>query len=768
MKNAADILYVASHGFAARMVLHSDLVPKLMERGVRIAILSPSGSEQHFIDLCARRGATAIAAPDVGGKLLGEYGQGRRYLFEDFERNAALRSKHQWEMLGPSKPALRARAAFGKAVNSVMLNAPPIPKALATLEQTLLRSRALRSLLEQVQPRLLLATYPVAWLDALAILEAQRLGIPTVGQLLSWDNISCKGRFAAVPDRFISWGPIMTAELREYYGVTDTIETGVAHFDLHTRPVDVAVRREALQRIGLDPDRPYLFVGMSASFFAPHEIDIVTWLAERVRRGVFGREMQLVIRPHPQSLRGPMADPRIIEGLRAVEGPAVGVDLPGVLTDRLDMADDDMPRLAALLHGASVTLNSGSTLSIDALIHRRPVVLTMFDADRSLPWWKSARRLAEFPHLAKLIEHGGVRVASSFGELESLIAGYLREPDLDLAARIGTQEAECGPSDGLACERIASSLASLLDRAKPSEKLPLWRKARRRLGRVQSLRRVYDDAELLLRYRRLSPDKVTLEGGHSIFVDPKEQRGRAILLNGGTGQPGLKRIWRDAIRVLRPTLVIDVGANYGEFIFSTSYEPGVRVLGIEANPLLMAHLERSRDAHEHAANIQLVCGLAAAEPGQPVPFFIDMAWSGRSSALQQTRHENVVMRMVDTVSIDGLLTDRLGSRQRLVFKIDVEGYEPHVIAGMPRTLAASERAVGMLEFNTDFIEKLGLEPEVFLRSLRERFPAIVAFDHDEKSIDLSQRTLSDAFGPGPTAVDLVVATDAAALRELGL
>jgi len=471
MKGAGpDILYVLSNGFAARMVLQSDLLQRLHERGLRVAALSPNGNKDFFRKLCHRGHAEAIECPNPHNRLLSHYAQARRYLFEDFEKNAALRSKHQWEWhAAGGSQLLRVRPLLGKALNTALLRAPRARSFLHGAERRLLRNEPIRRLLEELQPRMLVTTYPVAWLEALGVLEAQRLGIPTVGHLLSWDNITCKGRFVGVPERFISWGPIMTQELREFYdvGASAVVEAGVAHFDLHARPIDRTSIAVQLRDLDLDPALPYLFFAMSAAYFAPREIDVVRWLASQVQGGAFGRQMQLVIRPHPQTIRGPMADATIVERLSKIAGARIAVDVPEVVSDAVDIGDRDMERFSALLQGAAVTLNSGSTVSIDALLRDRPVVLTLFDAGDALPWWESARRIEEFPHIVKLLSHGGVAVARSFEDLARHVHRYLADPRSDLEARRRTARAECGPRDGRACERIAEGLAHFLSAAEP-------------------------------------------------------------------------------------------------------------------------------------------------------------------------------------------------------------------------------------------------------------------------------------------------------------
>lgn len=289
--------------------------------------------------------------------------------------------------------------------------------------------------------------------------------------------------------------------------------------------------------------------------------------------------------------------------------------------------------------------------------------------------------------------------------------------------------------------------------------------ARKRLGKVPLLRVMRDHADLLIKYGSLLPERVALESSsHVIFVDPRETRGRAILRNRGTGQPVLKRVWRDAIEQLEPTIVLDVGANYGEFIFAVDYPQDAIVIGIEADPRLSRYLQRSREVHPHRDKIELSCALAAAEPGEPIPFYVDADWSGRSSALRQERHRNTIVEMVATTSIDALVGDRAGPEDRLVFKIDVEGFEPQVLDGMEKTLATVGASAGVLEFNTDFLRKQGLDPEEYLAHLKERF-WISMLKGNDPPMDLADRSLRDVTDDELVA-DIIVATDAEALSAI--
>jgi len=174
--------------------------------------------------------------------------------------------------------------------------------------------------------------------------------------------------------------------------------------------------------------------------------------------------MNLVVRPHPQNLQGGLADTSWISRLDALKSPRVAIDYPAVIDGSLPymMQERDLHALGNLLSGAAVTLNSGSTLSIDAMIHDRPVVITAFDADDEFPWWQSASRCIEFTHNAKLVALKGLRVARSFDELWAHVKAYIQNPMLDHEGRVDSQRMECGLTDGMAVARTADALQGWL------------------------------------------------------------------------------------------------------------------------------------------------------------------------------------------------------------------------------------------------------------------------------------------------------------------
>ena len=455
-----DVAFVACHGFSVRLILHSGLVEGLQRRGMSVAMLVPELGSAESARLSDRYGIDVLELPALTRLASRHVEFLRRYLFEEVDGNYALLARHERIMAGPMS-SIKVEVSVYYLANKLTHVFPALRNGLERAQRRLYRNGRVAAILESLSPRLVVSTYPAKPLEGVVLAESARLGIQTVTQLLSWDNITSKGRFTVLGDRFVTWGPIMTDEIKEFYGVDDSdiAEVGVPHFDAHMKAATPERIAAELQRLELPTDRPYVFFGMSSPFTAPTEIDIVEALAEKINADEFGPDMHLLVRPHPQNLYGNMADESWVARLDAIKGPRVAIDYPSIIKGSLPwmMQEEDLLSLGNLLSGAVVTVNSGSTLSIDAMIHDRPVVVTAFDLGAELPWWQSASRGIKFTHNSKLVALKGLRVAGSFDELLTHLKAYIENPQLDKEGRKASRRMECGPCDGRSVERIADA-----------------------------------------------------------------------------------------------------------------------------------------------------------------------------------------------------------------------------------------------------------------------------------------------------------------------
>lgn len=450
------------------MLMQTGLIERLANLNYSIAIISPDKNDENLKDLAVHENVQLIQWESKATIWDDDYLHKRMYFLEDIRSNTALLEKfHNGLFYSKSKhPWKRIRPLYYYLIYRLIPYFPSIRRRFIGNEQKHLKSIEADKIINDLNPRLVISTYPVSIIEAKILHAAKKKNVHTLLHLLSWDNISCKGKFPVLGDSFIAWGDIMKEELQETYQIpTDKISIcGVPHFDQHIQVRGKELYKGLLTELNLNSEKPYLFFAMSSPRFAPKEIDIVTWLAEQVETNEFGSEIQLIIRPHPQNVTTFMAKESWLDRLEDLKSSRVAIDYPKLSESKIrwSMKKDDMKNLSILISGCSVCFNSGSTVSIDALMHDKPVLITAFDGKASLPYWNSARRLIDYAHLKKYISEGGAKTASSFDELTKSTKKYLISPQHNLEDRRAALYRECYLDDGESTQRVVNAIKKLV------------------------------------------------------------------------------------------------------------------------------------------------------------------------------------------------------------------------------------------------------------------------------------------------------------------
>ncbi len=464
-----DIAYIVSHGFAARMVMQTNLLGLLVKEGKKVALIAPDKEDDNLKKYCQENGVVLYEFSPQSSFWTAQYHDARKYFLEDIRANPALWEKHIYATRynKARNPWKHIRPRLLYLIHQLRKWYPGLKNWYKKREEQQLESELANKLITEIQPELIVSTYPVNFSEAMLLKAAKKQQTKTIIHLLSWDNISCKGHFPQLADEYIAWGPIMKSELQEYYNIAeDKIHVcGVPHFDIHIESKQNPKPQRHLEKLGLNPAKPYLFFGMSSPRFAPKEIDIVEWLAIEIEKNTFGKEMQLVVRPHPQNVQGGMSDQSWLPRLKAIHNNRTAVDFPNLVKSKMpwSMQEDDMKRLSHLLAGCSVSLNSGSTLSIDALMCGVPVILTSFDGGEKRNYWKSARRLIDYTHLRKLVKLGGVSMCNNYKGMEALINNYLNDSRYIITDRNQTVDQQIGRKEHSSTNAVVRDLLMLLE-----------------------------------------------------------------------------------------------------------------------------------------------------------------------------------------------------------------------------------------------------------------------------------------------------------------
>jgi len=201
----------------------------------------------------------------------------------------------------------------------------------------------------------------------------------------------------------------------------------------------------------------------------------------------------------------------------------------------------------------------------------------------------------------------------------------------------------------------------------------------------------------------LSPDL----GGLAFHCDPRDSLAREVCYT-GLYEPQETQL---ASRIVtRGDVVVDVGANWGYFTLAASHWTGVsgRVLAFEPEARLFELLQRNvaLNGLRHVEAHQV----AVAEQRGSVPFTAFIDTSDNWGLSRMACPDAAADFLADSVALDDVIDASAIERVQLT-KIDVEGSEAAVLAGMRRGLHARRYRYILIECHPALLAQRGHREE---------------------------------------------------------
>ncbi|MGC1466548.1 MAG: FkbM family methyltransferase [Pseudolabrys sp.] len=222
----------------------------------------------------------------------------------------------------------------------------------------------------------------------------------------------------------------------------------------------------------------------------------------------------------------------------------------------------------------------------------------------------------------------------------------------------------------------------------------------------------------------------------SFYVHHRDLIGRHIAKY-GTHEPVPTRWIDNYLRTANPGLFVDVGANLGWHAIHAAQLPAVEtVVAFEPDPFNVWLLDRNL-AENGVTNAIVNATAVGAASGVARLHRYKSSNYGRHSLLTDYGFGS---RNVPIVDLDSALERLgLGGRPVAVIKIDVEGYEPAVIAGASKTLERTGAVI--LEYSPDLGRAGGLQAEAMLEVFKARGFSPYALDDNGNTVALKPGAL---------------------------
>jgi hypothetical protein len=211
-------------------------------------------------------------------------------------------------------------------------------------------------------------------------------------------------------------------------------------------------------------------IGYASSFvsFSPNYQNIEA-LAELVASDELAEPSQLLIRLHPNHFWDePLyaAEREKISAL-AARMPHVQVVEPVALGGDLGRySGEDMPEKTSMMAYSDVFTTVYSTMCVECAIHDRPITAVCIDAKGG--WNKPGKfslplsKIGDWPTHQRFRLASAGRVATDKAQLKTILNDYLRDPELDSAARRKFIADEVTFTDGDSGKRVGQHLADLM------------------------------------------------------------------------------------------------------------------------------------------------------------------------------------------------------------------------------------------------------------------------------------------------------------------
>lgn len=161
---------------------------------------------------------------------------------------------------------------------------------------------------------------------------------------------------------------------------------------------------------------------------------------------------------------------------------------------------------------------------------------------------------------------------------------------------------------------------------------------------------------------------------------------------------------------------LDIGANVGYYtaLASVRLKGEGRIISLEPDPENFSYLQKTVKANGFS-NVDCIQKAASNVPGK-VTLYTSRDNRGDNRLYANDLSDSKVD--VECVVLDDLMAS-LGVRQLDLVKIDVQGFEYNVIAGLRETLRRSPKCVILSEFWPQGLRDAGSSPEKYLAGFRD-------------------------------------------------
>jgi len=291
--------------------------------------------------------------------------------------------------------------------------------------------------------------------EFLLLKSFDRLGIPIIYSVLSFDNLTTRGYLPVSFDHFFVWNTLNKNEVLRIFGSDKKVDiVGPVQFDFYWDDKYIWEKETWKKKLHIIADRPVILFGGGHYTIVPNETDWLLDIDQAISTGEIKHNPLILFRRHP-------LDPA--DRWTKVLGQCnqVVVDEPWKSTSgnlsQTNITDVDIAKLCSTLKWTDIHVNASSTLTLDGAIFNKPQIGPAYsDTDAQLSIVVKDLYFRE--HYLPISESGGVQIAYSRRELINYINEALSEPGKYAVQRKAMVDLFCEGEYGKSALRLVNSL----------------------------------------------------------------------------------------------------------------------------------------------------------------------------------------------------------------------------------------------------------------------------------------------------------------------
>jgi len=324
-------------------------------------------------------------------------------------------------------------------------------------------AQRLAGVLQKHQVDLVFSTCSIlAYLDRPTLWAARQLGIPATCIIPSWDSLYGKGRMPVRFSHYLVWSEWMADILRAQYPEVSHDQVSIVgplFLDFYSKKHLRLDRREFIQSLGGNPDRPLILWACAPKSQTPNQPRMIEEFCQAIRNGRVVGNPQLLVRPHPVGGGAHFAEfrakyPEVLFTETNADDPRAGT--------RWNPSLEDIKILVNSIVHSSLMINFSSSITLEGFLADKPVVNIAYDFTPSSDYEQFTRRAYQTESYRPVMELGATKIAYSFDELVNHVNSYLKDPAQDWKKRAALLQLICSEVDGRAAERAAQCLLRLV------------------------------------------------------------------------------------------------------------------------------------------------------------------------------------------------------------------------------------------------------------------------------------------------------------------